>query len=128
MERKTADDLAASIMDGRYQEQKYRLKNCGINNVVYLVEGQAGQYCKIPNHVLKKAQIHTQIFYNFNVLRTNTIQESLRWITQMTQEIVRSTDTMKNSVDDFESRIAASLIEFKQMQSGSGKNTNLKVQ
>ena len=48
VERKTADDLAASIMDGRYEEQKYRLKNCGINNVVYLVEGSPGQYCKIP--------------------------------------------------------------------------------
>lgn len=42
VERKTADDLAASIMDGRYEEQKYRLKNCGINNVVYLVEGSPG--------------------------------------------------------------------------------------
>jgi hypothetical protein len=27
VERKTADDLAASIMDGRYDEQKFRLKN-----------------------------------------------------------------------------------------------------
>ena len=59
VERKTADDLAASIMDGRYEEQKYRLKTCGINNVVYLVEGSPGQYCKIPEVVLKKAQIHT---------------------------------------------------------------------
>lgn len=39
IERKTADDLAASIMDGRYEEQKFRLKNCGINNVIYLIEG-----------------------------------------------------------------------------------------
>ena len=73
VERKTADDLAASIMDGRYEEQKYRLKTCGINNVVYLVEGSPGQYCKIPEVVLKKAQIHTQIFHNFNVLRLATI-------------------------------------------------------
>lgn len=42
IERKTADDLAASIMDGRYEEQKFRLKNCGINNVIYLVEGTPG--------------------------------------------------------------------------------------
>ena len=42
VERKTADDLAASIMDGRYEEQKFRLKNCGINNVIYLVEGTPG--------------------------------------------------------------------------------------
>jgi ERCC4-type nuclease len=40
IERKTADDLAASIMDGRYEEQKFRLRNCGINNVIYLVEGK----------------------------------------------------------------------------------------
>ena len=88
VERKTADDLAASIMDGRYEEQKYRLKMCGINNVVYLVEGSPGQYCKIPEVVLKKAQIHTQIFHNFNVLRLATIQDSLRWLTEMTDETI----------------------------------------
>ena len=115
-------------MDGRYEEQKYRLKNCGINNVVYLVEGSPGQYCKIPEQVLKKAQIHTQIFHNFNVLRLATIQDSLRWLTTMTQEIIVKTDNMKNSVDDFETRIAASLVEFKQFQSESGKNSNLTTQ
>ena len=83
---KTADDLAASIMDGRYEEQKFRLKNCGINNVIYLVEGTPGQYCKIPEAVLRKACIHTQIFHGFNVMRIPTIQESLKWLTQMTKE------------------------------------------
>jgi crossover junction endonuclease MUS81 len=42
VERKTADDLASSIVDGRYNEQKARLKNCGISNVIYLVEGNPG--------------------------------------------------------------------------------------
>lgn len=87
VERKTADDLAASIMDGRYEEQKFRLKNCGINNVIYLVEGTPGQYCKIPEAVLRKASIHTQIFHGFNVMRIPTIQESLKWLTQMTKEM-----------------------------------------
>jgi crossover junction endonuclease MUS81 len=59
VERKTADDLAASIMDGRYEEQKYRLKTSGLSNVIYLVEGTPSQHCKIPESVLKKAQIHT---------------------------------------------------------------------
>ena len=86
VERKTADDLAASIMDGRYEEQKFRLKNCGINNVIYLVEGTPGQYCKIPESVLRKACIHTQIFHGFNVMRHPTIQESLKWLTMMTKE------------------------------------------
>lgn len=39
IERKKADDLSASIIDGRYKEQKYRLKNCGAKNIIYLYEG-----------------------------------------------------------------------------------------
>jgi crossover junction endonuclease MUS81 len=74
-------------MDGRYEEQKFRLKHCGINNVIYLVEGTPGPYCKIPETVLKKAQIHTQIFHGFNVLRIETMSDTLRWLTQMTRVI-----------------------------------------
>ena len=115
-------------MDGRYDEQKFRLKSCGINNVIYLVEGSPGQYCKIPESVLKKAQIHTQIFHNFNVLRLPTIQESVRWLTEMTQETVDRIDTMKNELPDFDGRIANSLLEFKNFQAESGKNSNLTAQ
>jgi ERCC4-type nuclease len=39
VERKTINDLASSIVDGRYEEQKGRLKGCGVFNCVYLVEG-----------------------------------------------------------------------------------------
>ena len=115
VERKTADDLAASIMDGRYEEQKFRLKNCGINNVIYLVEGTPGQYCKIPEAVLKKASIHTQIFHGFNVMRIPTIQESLKWLTQMTKEMAyRMNMTQKQMAAEFEHRIKDTLIDFKQ--------------
>lgn len=39
IERKKADDLSSSIIDGRYKDQKYRLKNCGASNIIYLYEG-----------------------------------------------------------------------------------------
>lgn len=39
VERKTVIDLASSIVDGRYDEQKQRLCGCGVPHVVYLVEG-----------------------------------------------------------------------------------------
>ena len=41
IERKSLQDLLASIKDGRYSEQSYRLTNCFPNphNVVYLLEG-----------------------------------------------------------------------------------------
>ncbi len=32
-------DLSESIKDGRYYEQKQRLKSSGLRNVVYLIEG-----------------------------------------------------------------------------------------
>jgi ERCC4-type nuclease len=39
VERKTVTDLSDSIKDGRYYEQKGRLKVSGLRNIVYLIEG-----------------------------------------------------------------------------------------
>lgn len=39
--------------------------------------------------MLKKAALHTQIFHGFNIMRTESIQTSLRWLTAMTKEISR---------------------------------------
>lgn len=39
IERKTDADLVHSITDGRFKEQKHRLKKCGVRNVIYLIEG-----------------------------------------------------------------------------------------
>lgn len=38
VERKRLDDLSSSIMDGRFEQQKQRLKNTGIRRPVYLIE------------------------------------------------------------------------------------------
>ena len=38
VERKRMDDLASSIVDGRFREQKYRLKQSGLGHVIYLIE------------------------------------------------------------------------------------------
>jgi len=39
VERKTISDLSHSITDKRYTDQKYRLKNCGLSRLFYLIEG-----------------------------------------------------------------------------------------
>ena len=41
IERKTTEDLAASIRDGRHKEQKYRLMNSNIKlkNIIFLEKG-----------------------------------------------------------------------------------------
>ena len=38
VERKRMDDLASSICDGRFREQKHRLKQSGLGHVIYLIE------------------------------------------------------------------------------------------
>ena len=45
-ERKSLYDLAASIKDGRYTEQSYRLNNCSCHNhnIVYIIEGDLERY------------------------------------------------------------------------------------
>ena len=41
IERKSISDLASSIIDGRYNEQSYRLNNNALHNhnIMYLIEG-----------------------------------------------------------------------------------------
>lgn len=41
IERKRLDDLASSIFDGRFEQQKHRLLNCGVRRPVYLIEDTA---------------------------------------------------------------------------------------
>lgn len=43
VERKRVDDLAASIIDKRYEQQKYWLNASGLKNIVYIVEGDPSQ-------------------------------------------------------------------------------------
>jgi hypothetical protein len=52
----------------------------------------------------------------------------VRWLTEMTQETVNRIETMKRDMPDFDGRIANSLLDFRQFQSESGKNSNLTAQ
>lgn len=62
VERKTVADLAASIKDGRYDEQSYRLKGLAAttmhsHNILYLIEGAIeNTACKAPEWMRKYRQ------------------------------------------------------------------------
>nr|CAB3475417.1 unnamed protein product [Digitaria exilis] len=70
VERKNIADLASSIRDNRYKDQKSRLQNCGLRKLIYLVEGDPntsnGSVASI-----KTACFTTEIFEGFDVLRTS---------------------------------------------------------
>ena len=80
VERKRIDDLAGSIVDGRFAEQKvcsqyiifsdflplnilqFRLRNCGVRHPVYLIEEYGDSaHLKMPLRLLIQAVANTQV-------------------------------------------------------------------
>jgi len=81
-ERKTLYDLAASIRDGRYNEQSFRLdkENIHNHNIVYIIEGDIERYIEKRGRVSRKTLISCMfslLYYKgFSVFRTNSICET----------------------------------------------------
>ena len=88
IERKTLKDLAASIRDGRYKEQSFRLNECNMpnHNIYYLLEGNLQTYRAFPGSVDKYALLSsmTSISYykGFSLYKANSLDESAEWILQ----------------------------------------------
>lgn len=81
-ERKTAADLAASIVDGRYREQKFRLQVCDIRTKIYIVEAltlskASREYHRgVNTKALEKAIVSTQV----NVYMIAVLKRYLAWL------------------------------------------------
>ena len=81
-ERKTLMDLAASIKDGRYNEQSFRLDKEATHNhnIIYIIEGDIERYNEKRTRISKKTLISCMfslLYYKgFSVIRTNTICET----------------------------------------------------
>lgn len=89
IERKTLLDLLASIKDGRYSEQSYRLSNCFPNphNVVYLLEGMLST---VKDRKLVISCIASlNYFKGFSVHRTVSLAETAMYILCMADKMAR---------------------------------------
>ena len=86
IERKTLNDLAASIRDGRYKEQSYRLDNHEVHNhnIVYLIEGDihrySSRYNKISAKTLNVTMFCINYFKGFSLMKTRDILETAEYI------------------------------------------------
>ncbi|CAL8383952.1 unnamed protein product [Arctogadus glacialis] len=91
IERKRMDDLCGSIIDGRFREQKFRLKRCGLSKPIYLVEecGTAASHMSLPEATLQQAIINTQVVDGFFVKRVQDVRESAAYLTVMTRYLTR---------------------------------------
>lgn len=85
-ERKSLYDLAASIKDGRYNEQSFRLNDYNIHNhnIVYIIEGDFERYNATKGRMDKKtlysALVTLNYFKGFSVIRTKNINETCELI------------------------------------------------
>uniref|UniRef100_A0A672JC92 Crossover junction endonuclease MUS81 n=1 Tax=Salarias fasciatus TaxID=181472 RepID=A0A672JC92_SALFA len=91
VERKRMDDLCGSIIDGRFREQKFRLKRCGLRRPVYLVEecGSAASHLSLPESTLQQAIVNTQVVDGFFVKRVQDVRESAAYLTIMTRHLTK---------------------------------------
>ncbi|KAI3376160.1 hypothetical protein L3Q82_016685, partial [Scortum barcoo] len=91
IERKRMDDLCGSIIDGRFREQKFRLKRCGLRRPVYLVEecGKAAAHMSLPEATLQQAIVNTQVVDGFFVKRVQDVRESAAYLTVMTRYLTK---------------------------------------
>lgn len=92
-ERKTLNDLAASIKDGRYNEQSYRLDNHEIenHNIFYIIEGNMSSYQiskgRMDKKTLYSAMVAIQFFKGFSLIKTNTLNDTHLFILHYFQKI-----------------------------------------
>jgi len=91
IERKSVNDLLASIKDGRYEEQSYRLN--GLNhhnhNIVYLIEGDVNRVNRFkPDNQVEKLTLYSAMFSlnyykGFSLFRSFSLDETANIICNM---------------------------------------------
>ncbi|XP_041351019.1 crossover junction endonuclease MUS81-like isoform X2 [Gigantopelta aegis] len=86
IERKRMDDLVSSTIDGRFREQKFRLKRCGVQNAIYLIEEYGSmQHFSISEDKLKQAITNTQVIDGFQIKKTHDVKETVTYLTVLTR-------------------------------------------
>jgi ERCC4-type nuclease len=98
IERKTVNDLLASIKDGRYEEQSYRLNGLDHHNhnIIYLIEGDVNKFKaenKIGKLTLYSAMFSLNYYKGFSIFRSFSLEETANIICNMAYKIEKELTT-----------------------------------
>lgn len=144
VERKRLDDLWQSVKDGRYEEQKFRLKGCGLKHLYYLIEdfptkrefwGRAGGGGNLVTpEAIEQAIANTAVQEGFTVKRTDDQKGTIEYLTMVTrllrrkyQHLTLRSCTQTDIADGLVGRRDTTLLPFKHFNETSRKNKDLKV-
>lgn len=103
LERKSLNDLASSIKDGRYAEQSFRLDGYQAvpnHNIVYLIEGdlskyRESQYTRINKKTLLSSMFSILYYKGFSVVRTMNVIETSELVWSWADKLEREMDEKK---------------------------------
>jgi len=98
-ERKTLADLAASIRDGRYKEQSFRLiesaaaTGFSTHHIIYIIEGDLSRYddrhTQITKTALQSAMVSLMYYKGFSVIRTMNVAETADFILHFADKVAK---------------------------------------
>jgi len=84
VERKRLDDLVSSIKDGRFHEQKFRLRKSGMKNIIYLIE-EFDMHGDKYEEAVQSAIVSTQAVNGYFVKKTKHMDETINYLVRMTK-------------------------------------------
>lgn len=102
IERKESSDLVGSLFGTRLLEQRLRLQNCGIPQLLFLVEGKLNSNVNCPQETLEMAIMETRCL-GFHVIQTEHLQETVQKLKGLHRRIVQRTfpDAFRSELPTF---------------------------
>jgi ERCC4-type nuclease len=119
LERKTTDDLLASIKDGRYDEQSHRLQTMrNDHKIYYIIEGKI----KSQHQTVFSSILSLNYFKGYSVLRTDDVKDTANMILYFTLKLMKEINKLpfKDNHEIVNNNDYAALIQKK-------KNDNITI-
>ena len=92
VERKTIEDLKASLFGTRYAEQRLRLKETGCPQVLFLIEGDMNKdLFRCPSDTLHSAVWETRLHCDFSIVHTAHMDDTVKNLKRMHRRILQRT-------------------------------------
>ena len=133
IERKTINDLASSIQDGRYNEQSYRLNNCEVHNhnIMYLIEGNISmwnnRFTRINKDTIYSAIFSIMYYKGFSVFVTSSTVETAEFLLNTALKIEKNDKSNQRKNPYYENITSSFVYSDKKEQPNNKKDNSSKL-
>lgn len=120
IERKTIEDLASSIKDGRYREQKSRLvSNYSLNKILYIIEGdltlenKSVGYNKVSKKTIYSSLINLIIRDNIHTWTSHSIKHTIEFLENMMIKLEKQGDIILDKSNNYTNDLCKNINKVK---------------